>query len=69
MATEAVGLAVARGGEAIKTEVTAILANLVSLIKMVLMYVYEWMMRFWSWFSENPIGGVTFLANVYVLME
>lgn len=55
--------------ETVKTEVYSIIANLISVIKVVLMYVYQWMMRFWSWFSENPIAGVTFMANVYVFMS
>lgn len=54
-------------GEAIKTEAYSIIANLISVIKVVVMYIYNWMIKFWSWFAENPIGGVTLLANMWVL--
>jgi len=59
--------AFARAAEAIKTEAYSIIANLISILKTVVMYVYDWMSRFWSWFSENPIGGITLMANLWVL--
>lgn len=54
-------------GESLKTEAYSIIANLISVIKVVVMYIYNWMMKFWSWFAENPIGGVTLLANFWVI--
>jgi len=59
--------AFARAAEAVKTEAYSIIANLISILKTVVMYVYDWMSRFWSWFSENPIGGMTLMANFWVL--
>ncbi|RLF42865.1 MAG: hypothetical protein DRN17_07145 [Thermoplasmata archaeon] len=57
----------ARAAEAVKTEAYSIIANLISLLKTVVMYVYDWMSRFWSWFADNPVGGMTLLANFWVL--
>lgn len=68
MAGAGAAAAVAQGVETVKTEVTSIIASLISLIKVAMMYIYDWMVRFWSWFSENPIAGVTFIANMYVFM-
>ena len=59
--------AFARAAEAVKTEAYSIIANLISILKTVVMYVYDWMSRFWSWFSENPVGGITLMANLWVL--
>ena len=58
----------ARAWESVETEVKSILANLISLIKQALMYVYEFMLRFWTWAAENPKAFVTILANWWVLM-
>lgn len=66
---EVVSRSLAQAVETVKTEAYSIIANLISLVKVVMMYVYDWMQRFWSWFSENPIAGVTFLANVYVFLS
>lgn len=53
--------------ESVKTEAYSIIANLISILKLAMMYVYQWMLRFWDYFSSNPIGGMTLLANFWVL--
>jgi len=55
--------------ESVKTEVYSILANIISLVKVTMMYIYNWMTRFWGWFSENPTAGVMLMANLYIMME
>lgn len=53
--------------ETVKTEAGSIIANLISILKVAMMYAYNWMLRFWDYFSSNPIGGMTLLANFWVL--
>ncbi|MCK4329666.1 hypothetical protein KAX02_07465 [candidate division WOR-3 bacterium] len=59
--------AMASAIETVKTEAGSIIANLISILKVVMMYVYNWMRQFWDYFASNPIGGMTLLANFWVL--
>jgi len=63
----AVSTAMASAIETVKTEAGSIIANLISILKVVMMYVYNWMLKFWDYFASNPTGGMTLLANFWVL--
>jgi len=59
--------AMASAVETVKTEAGSIIANLISILKIAMMHVYQWMLKFWDYFSSNPIGGMTLMANFWVL--
>jgi len=63
-----IATSVARAWESVEVEVKSIVANIISMIKQALMYVYEFLLRFWSWAAENPKAFITILANWWVLM-
>jgi hypothetical protein len=53
--------------ESVVDEARSIVTAIISILRMVINYIYSFLQKVWSYFAENPTGAVLLLANIWVL--